>query len=113
VQQLFGRKILALISRVQLGPVFEKLIAAVLRRVQRAIGRQSDADCIPDSSCVTVRRCECLVQLVRVEAPDAAARLELGARLVAGRLESAVPYLARVGGRAGLHEETSARVDHE
>ena len=61
----------------------------------------------------TLRRRERLVGLVRVIAPDAAARLELGAWVDAGGLRNAILRLAGVGCRGDVDVQGPISIDRE
>src|SRR5688500_5620239 len=66
-------------------PILHELIAAVLRRPERAIGRiDGDGDRVANPRCPALPVTLGLARAARVEAPDTGARLELRTRILAG-----------------------------
>src|SRR5215210_7673459 len=108
-EQLFRRKIGALLPAEQLRPVLRQLIAAVLGGVELSVGRESEADRIPDAGGVALPRAIPLAGLM-AEAPDAGALFQFSAWIAALRCRLAILDLTRVRGRAQVDEETP-RVD--
>src|SRR5204863_7895719 len=110
---LLGRQLEALIDRVKLGPVLVQLIAAVLRDEEAPGGIEVEALAVANARGIALLGREHLIGLAGVVAPDASARLELVAGIVAGRMRHAVLHLARVRCRAHGDEEVALGIDSE
>ncbi len=114
VQQDFGRQRRALLRLVEIRPVFRQLIATVLSRIHTvAAGVDGNSIRIANARRETLRGRELLIRLVGVVAPDAAAGLQFGTRLDAGRLELPVLLLAGVGGGGHVDVHEAIRIDRK
>ena len=112
--ELLGGQRRLLLGLVEAGEVLVQLVPPVLGGVDQVPARvRGDALAVTDAGRVAILRREGLVELVRVVAPDAAARLQLGARLDAGRLGDAVLLLAGVGGGGDVDVQHPVGVDRE
>src|SRR2546430_13578497 len=113
-EQLLRRKVRPLLRLVQARPVLGELVAPVLCGIDAAATPiDGDAHCVPDARRVPLGRREGLPGAVGVVAPDAAARLELRARLMAGGTGDAVLELARIRRGPKIHVQPAAGVDRE
>src|SRR6202041_2856002 len=80
-QQLFGWLRSLLLGFVPLRPICMQLVASVLSDEDVVGGIDHQSFRIADASGEALGRRECLVALIRVVAPDTAARIELCARI--------------------------------
>src|SRR5436305_1720964 len=87
----------------------------LVRSPRRATGQRHERDSHRGANArgVAPRGRESLPGLVRIVAPNAAARLQLRARVASGRLECAILQLTRVGCRSEIHEKLPGAVDRE
>ena len=111
--EFLGRERRLLLRLVEFGPIRVQLVASVLGDEDTAGRIDAEAFRIADPGGVALERRERLIGDVRVVAPDAAARLELLARLSAGRSGAAILKLAAVGRRRDVHVQMPIRVDGE
>src|SRR5688572_11549907 len=108
--ELLGGVLGALLRIVELRPVLKQLVAAMLRCPESPVGTDGESHRVADAGRDTLAGGLRLTCLRGIELPDAGARLELGARIVARRLVAPIPHLAGVGERADVHEQTARPV---
>src|ERR1700692_2859795 len=69
--QLFRRQVLALVRRIEVGPVFEELVAAMLGGNKTPLRVERESFAVAQPGHIALRRREMLVRLVGIVAPGA------------------------------------------
>src|SRR3984885_15868133 len=113
VQQLLGRQRGLLLQLIDRRPIRVQLVAAVLRDEQTPGRIDGKAFGIAYSGRESFGRRKLLIGLVRVVAPNAAARRKLRTRTGTGRLERAVLRLAGVGRSTHVYIHEPGGVDYK